>query len=56
MGIKGSSTWTTTVTWDRLDWNEIKDRIDMAKIATALLGPADEATRPPPALALPIPR
>jgi DNA primase len=29
--------WTTR---DRLDWNDIKDRVDMAAIATALWGPA----------------
>ena len=34
MGIRA------TATGDRLDWDDIKDRIDMAAIATALLGPA----------------
>src|SRR4051794_7433819 len=29
-----------TATLDRITWGDIKDRIDMAAIATALLGPA----------------
>jgi DNA primase len=29
-----------TVTGDRLDWDDIKDRVDVAAIATALFGPA----------------
>jgi hypothetical protein len=29
-----------TATGDRLDWNDIRDRVDMAAVATALLGPA----------------
>jgi hypothetical protein len=30
----------TTARGDRLDWSEIRDRIDLAAVATALLGPA----------------
>jgi hypothetical protein len=32
--------FTATVTGDRIDWDAIKDRVDMAVVATALLGPA----------------
>jgi hypothetical protein len=32
--------WSKVVTGDRIDWNQIKDRVDAAKIATAVLGPA----------------
>ena len=40
MGIIASSTWKKTATGDRIDWNAIRDRIDLARVATALLGPA----------------
>ncbi len=40
MGIIASSTWNKTATGDRIDWNAIRDRIDLARVATALLGPA----------------
>ena len=32
--------WTMTVGRDRLDWSEIRDRVNLAAVATALLGPA----------------
>jgi hypothetical protein len=35
-----STVWTTTVLKSRIDWNEIKDRVDLARVVTALLGPA----------------
>ena len=34
------SAFTTTARGERLDWNDMKDRVDMAAITTALLGPA----------------
>jgi CHC2 zinc finger/Toprim-like len=34
------SAFTTTATGDRLDWSEIKDRVDLGVVATSLLGPA----------------
>ena len=42
MGMRAAVTspWKTTATGDRLDWNDIKDRVDMAAVATALFGPA----------------
>ena len=42
MGMSTSvkSPWTMTVPRERIDWNEVKDRIDLAAIATALFGPA----------------
>ncbi len=40
MGIIASSTWEITATGNRIDWNVIRDRIDLARVATALLGPA----------------
>src|SRR5262245_35867969 len=38
--MKVSDVWDTHVTDNRLDWNAIKSQIDVAKIATALFGPA----------------
>src|SRR4051794_40498354 len=35
-----SSIWKMTVAGNRIDWNDIRDRIDLARVATALLGPA----------------
>jgi hypothetical protein len=35
-----SSAWEVTVGGDRIDWHAIKNRIDLARVATALLGPA----------------
>src|SRR5271166_4889000 len=35
LGISTSSAWKMTVTGDRIDWNAIRDRIDLAKVATA---------------------
>ena len=32
--------WKVTARGDRLDWPAIRDRIDLAAVATALLGPA----------------
>ncbi len=42
MGMSASvkSPWSMTVPRERIDWNDIKDRIDLAAIATALFGPA----------------
>ena len=40
MKIIASSAWKVTVTGDRIDWNTIRDRIDLARVVTALLGPA----------------
>ena len=40
MGIIASSAWEISVTGNRIDWNAIRDRIDLARVATALLGPA----------------
>jgi hypothetical protein len=40
MGTNASSSWNVTVTGDRLDWREIRDRVDVAAVATNLLGPA----------------
>jgi DNA primase len=42
MGTKASvkSPWAMSVPADRTDWSNIRDRIDMGIIATALLGPA----------------
>ncbi len=40
MGIIASSTWEITATGNRIDWNAIRDRIDLARVVTALLGPA----------------
>ncbi|MGO9597366.1 MAG: CHC2 zinc finger domain-containing protein [Isosphaeraceae bacterium] len=35
-----ASTWNVTVTGDRIDWPAIRDRIDLAAVATNLMGPA----------------
>jgi len=35
-----ASAFRTTATGDRIDWSEIRDRVDLAAVATALLGPA----------------
>jgi DNA primase len=41
MGIVACpSDWTLTVSGERIDWNDIKGRIDLARVVTALLGPA----------------
>jgi hypothetical protein len=40
MGIIASETWTLTATGERIDWTDIKPRVDMARVATSLLGPA----------------
>jgi hypothetical protein len=41
MGIKArATTWPRTVPEDRVDWKDIKDRVDLSRVATALLGPA----------------
>ena len=41
MGIKAPvSTWTMTASGERIDWNDIKGRVDLARVVTALLGPA----------------
>src|SRR5262245_18196095 len=41
MGMRApATTWKTTAGNDRIDWDGIRDRIDLAWLATALLGPA----------------
>jgi hypothetical protein len=35
-----ASVWTMTARGDRIDWTDIKDRIDLGNVAIALLGPA----------------
>src|SRR5438477_3116400 len=41
MGLKASVTsWKTTAGGDRIDWYTIRDRMDLAKVASALFGPA----------------
>ena len=42
----------------RIDWKDIRDRVDPSHVAIALLGPAPgrRGTRPPPLVALPVPR
>src|SRR5262245_40947334 len=41
MGIKSQvTTWISTAGRDRIDWTAIRYRIDLAKVATALHGPA----------------
>ena len=41
MGIIAfDSSWTLTAAGERIDWNDIKGRIDLARVVTALLGPA----------------
>jgi len=35
-----ASTWNATVTGDRIDWPAVRDRIDLAAVATNLMGPA----------------
>ena len=51
-----TSPFRSPASGERIDWNDIKGRVDLARVVTALLGPAAEATRPPIALALPVPR
>src|SRR5690242_16178132 len=41
MGMRAPVTnWTSKATSDRVDWQAVRDRIDLAPVATALLGPA----------------
>lgn len=42
MGMHASinHTWVMTTRGGRLDWSEIRDRIDLGIVATTLLGPA----------------
>src|SRR5690349_3029209 len=40
MGTTATSPWKRTATADRIDWDDVKDRVDLAGIATGLLGPA----------------
>ena len=52
-----ASTWNATVPGDRIDWKDIRDRIDLAAVVTALLDRPRSVRRPPPALvAMPVPR
>jgi CHC2 zinc finger len=48
-----ASSWTMTATGNRIDWHEVRDRIDPAAVATNLLGPA--AKRQGPRLLWPCP-
>ena len=59
MGTKTpASPWGITVSGDRIDWNAIRDRIDLARVATALLvRPRPPRGRwPPPLVEMPVPR
>jgi len=38
MGMKASKPFSTAARGDTIDWSDIKDRIDLAAVATALLG------------------
>jgi hypothetical protein len=40
--MKTSEAWTITVPGPRIDWPALRDRIDLAAVATNLLGPARE--------------
>src|SRR3954447_13418056 len=41
MGMKApAEPWTLTAGGNRIDWNDIKGRVDLARVVTALLGPA----------------
>ena len=41
MGLRAPvNTWQMTARGDRLDWSAIRDRTDLAAVATSLLGPA----------------
>src|SRR5271157_575265 len=42
MGLKASDYWETTVSGPWIGWSEVKDRIDLAMVATNLLGPAHQ--------------
>ena len=42
MEVKTSGIWETTVPGPRIAWSEIRDRIDLATVATNLLGPAHQ--------------
>jgi DNA primase len=35
-----ASSWPKVITGDRLDWHQIRDRVDLADVATNLMGPA----------------
>ena len=40
MGMKVSDFYVVAVPGTRAEWSEIKDRVDLAAVATNLLGPA----------------
>ncbi len=42
MGMKASDYWEIPVTSTRIEWSEVKDRIDLAMVATNLLGAAHQ--------------
>ncbi|MFI5454202.1 MAG: CHC2 zinc finger domain-containing protein [Isosphaerales bacterium] len=47
MGMKApDTTWEMTVPSGRIEWSEVKDRIDLGIVATALLGPAVKRSGP----------
>jgi hypothetical protein len=44
MGMKVPvNPWPMTARGDRLDWSDVKDRLDLAAVSTSLLGPAPAA-------------
>jgi DNA primase len=41
MGVRSHDPgWELTASGERIDWHALKDRVDLARVATALLGPA----------------
>jgi DNA primase len=40
MGMKVSDFWSAPVIGPRIEWSEVRDRVDLAAVATNLLGPA----------------
>ncbi len=42
MGMRVSDNWSMTVPGRRLEWSEVRDRVNIAAVATNLLGPAHQ--------------
>src|SRR5262245_5413759 len=40
VGMKDSEIWNIPVTGERLDWNDVKGRVDLVRVITSFLGPA----------------
>src|SRR4051794_2145526 len=38
--MKVSEAWDIRVTGERIDWNDVKHGVDLARVVTALMGPA----------------